>query len=132
MASSNSRRRTPELSSFERSSVRIVRRGAFCFLRFALFLLFLSTFDFPPRSVTPSELVSWASRDLTVQAILGGLRDESVFVDRDMPDFELHEPSILPKPELKGSIGEGPNHSNFSDRSSVRILGILSKFRNFR
>ena len=28
-------------------------------------------------------------------------------------------------PELKGSIGEGPNHSNFLDRSSVKIL---SKF----
>ena len=25
-------------------------------------------------------------------------------------------------PQLKGSIGEGPNHSNFSDRNSVRIL----------
>ena len=32
-------------------------------------------------------------------------------------------------PKLKGSIGEGPNHSNFSDRSSVKIL---SKFKNFR
>ena len=31
--------------------------------------------------------------------------------------------------ELKGSIGEGSNHSNFSGRSSVRIL---SKLRNFR
>ena len=31
--------------------------------------------------------------------------------------------------ELKGSIGEGPNHSNFSHQSSVKIL---SKFRNFR
>ena len=31
-------------------------------------------------------------------------------------------------PQLKGSIGEGPNHSNFSDQSSVRIR---SKFRNF-
>ena len=31
--------------------------------------------------------------------------------------------------ELKGSIGEGPNHSNFSDQSSVTIL---AKFRNFR
>ena len=30
-------------------------------------------------------------------------------------------------PELKGSIGEGPNQTNYSDRSSVRIL---SKFRN--
>ena len=52
MASSNSRRRTPELSSFERSSLRIVRRGAFCFLRFKFFLAFsiqLSTF--PPEAV---------------------------------------------------------------------------------
>ena len=32
-------------------------------------------------------------------------------------------------PELKGSIGEGPNHSNFSDQSSVKIL---AKFGNFR
>ena len=30
-------------------------------------------------------------------------------------------------PKLKGSIGEGPNHSNFSDRSSSE-----QKFRNFR
>ena len=58
-------------------------------------------------------------------------------------------------PKLKGSIGEGSNHSNFSHQSSVKILGIqrkprkaplrkkplqrsgirpknLSKFRNFR
>ena len=32
-------------------------------------------------------------------------------------------------PELKGSVGEGPNQTNYSDRSSVRIL---AKFRNFR
>ena len=32
-------------------------------------------------------------------------------------------------PGLKGSIGEGSNHSNFSHQSSVKIL---SKFRNFR
>ena len=31
-------------------------------------------------------------------------------------------------PSLKGSIGEGPNRSNFSDQSSVRILGILGSF----
>ena len=31
--------------------------------------------------------------------------------------------------KLKGSIGEGPNHSNFSHQSLVKIL---SKFRNFR
>ena len=34
----------------------------------------------------------------------------------------------LTAPRLKGSIGEGPNHSNFSDQSSH---SILSKFRNF-
>ena len=28
------------------------------------------------------------------------------------------------QPSLKGSIGEGPNHSDYSDQSSVRILGI--------
>ena len=33
------------------------------------------------------------------------------------------------EPELKGSIGEGSNHSNYSDRSSVRILGIERKPR---
>ena len=70
------------------------------------------------------------------------------------PERELHRRGadppavVLPGPGLKGSIGEGPNHSNFSDRSSDRILGIqrkprkapsrkkpvriLSKFRNFR
>ena len=38
-------------------------------------------------------------------------------------------PPELLEPELKGSIGEGSNHSNFSHQSSVKIL---SKFRNFR
>ena len=31
--------------------------------------------------------------------------------------------------ELKGSVGEGPNQTSYSDRSSGRSL---SKFRNFR
>ena len=33
------------------------------------------------------------------------------------------------KSKLKGSIGEGSNHSNFSHRSSVKILGIQRKPR---
>ena len=33
------------------------------------------------------------------------------------------------RPGLKGSIGEGPNQTNYSDRSSVRILGIQRKPR---
>ena len=47
----------------------------------------------------------------------------------DSREQELARPPQLGDAEgwpakLKGSIGEGPNHSNFSDRSSVRILGI--------
>ena len=38
-------------------------------------------------------------------------------------------PQHRQQPELKCSIGEGPNPSNFSDQSSVKIL---AKFRNFR
>ena len=38
------------------------------------------------------------------------------------------DPYAAPPVGLKGSIGEGPNHSNFSDQSSVKIL---AKFRNF-
>ena len=32
------------------------------------------------------------------------------------------------RPKLKGSIGEGPNHSNFSDESSVNIVSEFRKF----
>ena len=39
------------------------------------------------------------------------------------------ESCMVREPELKGSIGEGPNQTNYSDRSSVKIL---AKFRNFR
>ena len=56
MASSNSRRRTPALNSFQRSSVRIVRRGAFCFLRFEFFFAFsirLSTFPLRSNNIIP-------------------------------------------------------------------------------
>ena len=30
------------------------------------------------------------------------------------------------RPKLKGSIGEGPNHSNFSDQSSVNVVSEIS------
>ena len=57
---------------------------------------------------------------------------------RDARDAAVEQPVLLLlhrlpdrlAPRLKGSIGEGPNHSNFSDRSSVRILGIQRKPRN--
>ena len=39
----------------------------------------------------------------------------------------------LPEPELKGSIGEGPNHSNHSHHSNSFKIGIfLRKFKNFK
>ena len=49
-------------------------------------------------------------------------------------DGQLHRlsPSDLWKSDakLKGSIGEGPNHSNFSDQSSVRIQESSAKKTN--
>ena len=41
--------------------------------------------------------------------------------------------ALQPEPELKGSIGEGPNHSNHSNHSNSYKIGILpKKFKNFR
>ena len=59
---------------------------------------------------------------------------EVVFPDpaRGLVAAEVKGPEAdLPddKPWLKGSVGEGPNQTNYSDRSSVRIL---AKLRNFR
>ena len=45
------------------------------------------------------------------------------------PKRESHCSTGQFRPSLKGSIGEGPNHSNYSDQSSVRILGIQRKPR---
>ena len=39
------------------------------------------------------------------------------------------EPLRQLRPELKGSVGEGPNQTNYSDQSSVKIV---AKLRNFR
>ena len=41
--------------------------------------------------------------------------------DLEVPG-KVRQSTVIPfDAELKGSIGEGPNHSNYSDRSSVRI-----------
>ena len=37
--------------------------------------------------------------------------------------------AVQSQAKLKGSVGEGPNQTNYSDRSSVRILGIKRKPR---
>ena len=44
-------------------------------------------------------------------------------------EFVLRGALYENRPKLKGSIGEGSNHSNFSDRSSVKFLGIQRKPR---
>ena len=54
----------------------------------------------------------------------------------DLPEQEGREPVLVhaeveveaPLPKLKGSIGEAPNHPNFTHQSSVNIL---SKFNAF-
>ena len=44
---------------------------------------------------------------------------------------DAHSPES--DPELKGSIGEGPNHSHHSTHSNSFKIGIFSrKFKNFR
>ena len=40
----------------------------------------------------------------------------------------LGSPASRSSPKLKGSIGEGSNHSNFSHQSSVKILSKYSTF----
>ena len=46
----------------------------------------------------------------------------------ELLEGELADGPQGPRPKLKGSIGEGSNHSNFSRQSSVKIL---SKFNAF-
>ena len=74
----------------------------------------------PPRSPgSPPRALPQARRD-------GGLREATTPVEAlkpGRPPVRAFEP---PQPWLKGSIGEGSNHSNFSDRSSVRILSNLN------
>ena len=71
-------------------------------------------------------------------AIWIDLRDREVVVREVLPDQVpggLREGGLLvqlvaelpEEPELKGSIGEGPNHSNFSDQSSVKIQKLMLK-----
>ena len=45
-------------------------------------------------------------------------------------DADLRRGPDRRQPKLKGSIGEGPNQTNYSAWSSVRILPKIS-FRNF-
>ena len=42
---------------------------------------------------------------------------------------DRYVPPAAAAPELKGSVGEGPNQTNYSDQSLIRIL---AKFKNFR
>ena len=48
--------------------------------------------------------------------------------DDDDDDDDEDEEAPRSSPKLKGSIGEGPNHSNFLDQSSVTIVSEFRKF----
>ena len=50
-------------------------------------------------------------------------------ISRRYPSAGLTDSGDLSMAWLKGSVGEGPNRTNYSDQSPVRIL---AKFRNFR
>ena len=61
-------------------------------------------------------------------AVVGALRPVAA-ARTEVDDLPLLQPlEVLDDgrlgPTLKGSIGEGSNHSNFSDQSLVKILGI--------
>ena len=78
-------------------------------------------------------LTNVLSRGLSLLRDLdAALHDAAVIADRDRVRAILAagaKVNAVQAEQLKGSVGEGPNHSNYSDRSSVRII---SKFRNFR
>ena len=57
---------------------------------------------------------------------MGTTSTRSAFVECDSNLADSNETN---QAWLKGSIGEGPNQMNYSDQSSVRILGIQRKPR---
>ena len=79
-------------------------------------------------------------------AVLAGLRYLELSVFEEIPPFRallapyVRRGEVLvvpgggltdagePHPKLKGSIGEGSNHSNFSHQSSVNIVSEFRKF----
>ena len=94
---------------FAKTNQKFAENSEFCEKNSLLFKII----HFTPYSRPLSERPMRREAQLTVGAVA------------ELRDRVVHRR----EPKLKGSIGEGPNHSNFSDRSSVRIL---SKFRNFR
>ena len=89
----------------------------------------------PAKNLQNNKLLIWADAVLAVHAPrpvrreLGRLRRLAVARRADHGRRGVLAQQPLFRAWLKGSIGEGPNHSNFSHQSSVKIL---SKFRNFR
>ena len=95
--------------------------------------------EFTPRETTQEELDKMRDKLDTLHnvgqidhklpdAIVQGYAQMGNFL-REAVASRTERCEVASKTELKGSIGEGPNHSNFSHQSSVKIL---SKFRNFR
>ena len=76
-----------------------------------------------------SGAMAWIRRSVAVGAVILMFPLRRVLKAQAAGSRGADAAHLGPAPKLKGSIGEGPNHSNFSDQSSVKLL---AKFRNFR
>ena len=80
-----------------------------------------------PRPSTASCFDTTVFCRIAISALLMSFRTASRSSWKDLYKCVGSPPRWPCMPELKGSIGEGPNQANYSDRSSVRILGIQRK-----
>ena len=112
-------------------------------VRFMISLIQFSTFDSAAHIYTQIMFQNWfilpyfvsfmlvvgiaLMNTLTAVIVEGSI--EMTKSDKDVQQLLRAEMMKKFLPELKGSIGEGPNNSNFSDQSSVKILGIRRKPR---
>ena len=92
--------------------------------------------DVDEESVQDSSALYALSFGVCAFAVAGAvMRTPTVRANRTMVPFRTGgwnrtaAPVMQLQPKLKGSVGEGPNQTNYSDRSSVGILGIQRKPR---
>ena len=80
-----------------------------------------------PRASLGKSDVSWHDATRPVGVDRANLRSAQVGQGRCPENASDSGDALGSVPGLKDSIGAGPNHSNFSDQNSVKIL---SEFRN--
>ena len=84
------------------------------------------------KSAGPLHTAAINGHETTVASLLEAGMNKDAMQDGATPllfaTLKGHK-EVVSTPESKGSVGEGPNQTNYSDRSSVRNL---SNFREFR